>query len=95
MLPAAQFGGGLTALELETPEVGGPAAGQTAHVSRILAQGGRRGLERSIRSWEKTLAEHYAKLQQYQSAGTPTSDIVRTIRNLQGLIQAARSLLGE
>jgi hypothetical protein len=72
-----------------------PTEGQEGLVSRTLAQGGRRGLEKSVRSWRSSLAEHLAKLEKYRNAGTPTSDIVRTINNLKGLIQAAQNLLGK
>jgi RHS repeat-associated protein len=90
--------GSLALVELAGPGVTSliaPSEGQVGHVGRILAQSGRRGLEKSIGSWQQSLAKHLAKLEQYRSAGTPTSDIVRTINNLKGLIQAAQNLLGK
>ncbi len=70
-----------------------PTPGQLASISRAFAQGGRRAVEKALRSYERRLAEHEAKLAQYRASGGHTSYVEGEIRNLRGLIQAARDLL--
>ena len=71
-----------------------PTAGQLKLVQNTLASGGRRGLEAALRKWERLLASHMKDLATYKQAGGPTSYVEGEIRNFQGLIQAAKQLLG-
>jgi RHS repeat-associated protein len=72
-----------------------PSPRQVAYVTRILVQGGRKALEKAIRSWERLLADDIAKLDAASRAGGPTSSIESEIRNFQALIKAAKDLLGK
>ena len=82
--------GGLTVIEADAP-----TEGQLSQVSRQLAERGPKALEKSLRTLEKRLAEHQAKLQQIKDAAGHTSSVEREIKNFQQLIQAIKLTLGK
>jgi RHS repeat-associated protein len=85
----ALSGGGSTL----TLEAGTEASeGQVASVSRTAAQAGRKGVEKALRSYQKRLAEHLAKLNEIK--GDPGS-VQREINNFRGLIKAAEDYLSK
>ncbi len=76
-----------------TLEAGAEASeGQIASISRTAAQAGRRGVQRALRSYQKRLAEHLAKLNEIK--GDPGS-VQREINNFRGLIKAAEEYLSK
>jgi hypothetical protein len=70
-----------------------PTSGQVAQAERVLAQSGRKGVEKSIQTLEKRVAEHLQKLDQFQKAGGYTSKTTSEIQNFQSLIRAYQSVL--
>jgi hypothetical protein len=70
-----------------------PTEGQLSQVERAASQTGRRGVQKMIRSLEKRLAEHEAKLESAKAAGGYTSHIEGEIENYKTLIQAAKDWL--
>ena len=85
--------GGLTTLELgaEAGTQVAPSAGQVAQAQRVLSQDGRQAVEKAIRTLQKRIAEHEAKI---QSATGHTSSMEREIRNFRQLLQAYKQILG-
>jgi RHS repeat-associated protein len=76
-----------------TLEAGAEASeGQIASISRTAAQAGRKGVQRALRSYQKRLAEHLAKLNEIK--GDPGS-VQREINNFRGLIRAAEEYLSK
>ncbi len=51
-------------------------------------------LTKAMKSWENRLDRHLADLGAYRKAGGYTSSVETEIRNFQGLIQAAKQVLG-
>ncbi|MBS1769573.1 MAG: hypothetical protein JSS77_07915 [Acidobacteria bacterium] len=95
---AAGLGAGsgtLTRLELsEANSIGSSfSSAQLSHFRRILAQGGRRALERSLRKLERRLAEHLADKAAYEAAGGYTSVTIREIANFEAEIKAIKFIL--
>jgi RHS repeat-associated protein len=66
--------------------------GNAASISRAAAQGGRKAVERALRSYQKRLAEYLAKLNEIK--GDPGS-VQREINNFRGLIKAAEDWLSK
>jgi len=84
---------GITTLGLEGASEGVTVTpGNAASVSRAAAQGGRMAVERALRSYQKRLAEHLAKLNEIK--GDPGS-VQREINNFRGLIKAAEEYLSK
>ena len=67
-----------------------PSPGNVAAIERTAAQGGRKAVERALRTLQNRLAEHLAKLPELK--GDPGS-VEREIRNFRGLIKAAQDWL--
>ncbi len=59
---------------------------------RVVAPAGRRGVERALRSYQRRLAEHLAKLDKIKR---DPGSVQREINNFRGLIQAARDWLSK
>ncbi|MBV9760485.1 MAG: RHS repeat protein, partial [Acidobacteriaceae bacterium] len=91
---AGAFEGGLTTLGIgaETGSGVAPTAGQAAQAERVLAENGRKSVERAIRTLEKRIAEHEAKI---QSATGHTSSMDREVQNFRRLLQAYKDVLGK
>jgi RHS repeat-associated protein len=87
----ALSGGGST-LTLEAGAEVTATPGEVASISRAAAQGGRRAVQRALRSYQKRLAEHLAKLNEIK--GDPGS-VQREINNFRGLIKAAEEYLSK
>jgi RHS repeat-associated protein len=91
------FGGSIQTLQIGAgtaevvPEVV-PTAGQIAQAERVMAQNGRRAVERAIRSLEKRIAEHEEKI---RNATGHTSSMERELRNLRQLLKAYKDILGK
>jgi RHS repeat-associated protein len=66
--------------------------GNAAAISRTGAQAGRKAVEKALRSYQKRLAEHLAKLNEIK--GDPGS-VQREINNFRGLIKAAEDWLSK
>ncbi len=62
-------------------------------ISRQLAQQGKKSLEKSLRTLERRLAEHEAKIQAAKQAGGYTSSMEAEVQNFRGLIQAITNAL--
>lgn len=90
---AGAYEGGLTLLEFggEAGSELAPSAGQVAQAQRVLAQDGRKAVEKAIRSLERQLAEHVDKIE--NTAGH-TSSMEREVRNFKQLIEAYKQVLG-
>jgi RHS repeat-associated protein len=67
-----------------------PTSGESAYAQRVLAQGGRKSVERAIRTLSKRLAEHEAKLGNLQ--GNPAS-VEREIAGYRRTIEALSQVL--
>jgi hypothetical protein len=80
------FGGQVAAGEIVS------TSGEIASISRLGAQAGRKAVERALRSYEKRLAEHVAKVRELK--GDPKS-VQREIDNFRGLIKAAKEWLSK
>jgi RHS repeat-associated protein len=90
------FSGGLAASEvlgISRVFVGvrPPSPGQLASMQRLLAQQGRRAVEKSIRSHERLIVEHIEKM---SAVGGDIGSLQREIRNYRELIAAAKRVLG-
>jgi hypothetical protein len=72
-----------------------PTAGQVSYASRLAAEGGKRALQRALRSTERRLAEHLADLERYRQAGGYTSSVEREIAGFRGQIQALQDALSK
>jgi RHS repeat-associated protein len=84
---------GVTALGLEgAGDAASTTPGQAASISRTAAQGGRKAVERALRSYQKRLADHVAKLGEIK--GDPGS-VQREVNNFRGLIKAAQDWLSK
>lgn len=83
----AAMGTGLTTLGDVTLT---PTSGESAYAQRVLAQGGRKSVERAIRTLSKRLAEHEAKLGNLQ--GNPAS-VEREIAGYRRTIEALSQVL--
>jgi RHS repeat-associated protein len=99
-LAAGAFSGGLAAEEvLGIGRVAAGAAraspGQVAQMQSVLAQQGRTGVERALRTLERRLAEHLSKIDAARAAGGYTSSMEREVANFRQLIAAARRILGK
>jgi hypothetical protein len=70
-----------------------PSAGQTSQAEMVLQQSGKKGVEKAIRTLEKRIAEHEAKIQQFRQAGGFTSKAESEIQNFKSLIRAYLSVL--
>jgi len=66
-----------------------PTAGESAYAQRLLAQGGKRAVEKAIKTLSKRLAEHQAKVGGLQYPGT----VEREIATFTRAIEALRSVL--
>lgn len=88
------YEGGVTTLEIgaEGAEVT-PTTGQAAQIARQLVEHGKKSVQKTLRSLEKRLAEHEAKIQAATKAGGHTSSMVTEVNNYKGLIQAAKNAL--
>src|SRR5262249_24114279 len=74
--PTVALSGPGSTLTLEAGVEASP--GQIASISRTAAQAGRKGVQRALRSYQKRLAEHLAKLNEIK--GDPGS-VEREINN--------------
>ena len=98
-LAGGLFSGGLAAEEVlgigrVAAGVVRASSGQVAQMQRVLAQQGRAGVEKALRTIERRLAEHLSKIDAARGAGGYTSSMEREVRNFQQLIAAARQVLG-
>jgi RHS repeat-associated protein len=84
---AGAFEGGLTALGDLTIT---PTAGEQAYAERLLAQGGKKGVEKAIRTLSKRLAEHEAKVGSLKYPGTVEREIATFTRTIQALQNVLR-----
>ena len=84
--------GGPPALTAEAGAEVTVTPGEASSISRTAAQAGRKGVERALRSYQKRLAEHLAKLNEIK--GNPGS-VQREIDNFRGLIKAAEEWLSK
>jgi hypothetical protein len=67
---------------------------QIAKIEKQLLQHGRRSVERSLRSLERSVAEHRQALETYRAQGGFTSFVEREIRAFEAEIQAIKEVLG-
>jgi hypothetical protein len=68
----------------------GPGASKAA---RIAAQGGKKALERAIRSLTKKIAEHEAKIAAAKASGGFTSSMESEVANWKSVVQAMQNIL--
>jgi RHS repeat-associated protein len=68
----------------------GPGASKAA---RIAAQGGKKALERAIRSLTKKIAEHEAKIEAAKASGGFTSSMESEVANWKSVVQAMQNIL--
>ncbi|HEU5259117.1 MAG TPA: RHS repeat-associated core domain-containing protein, partial [Vicinamibacterales bacterium] len=86
---------GLTSLgRISIQQIAKPSPGQVAQMERVLAQQGRSGVEKALRSLEQRLAEHLEKIRAAKDAGGYTSSMEREVQNFRQLIEAAKKVLG-
>lgn len=82
-LAMAAGGGGLTTLGDLAIE---PTAGEQAYAERLLAQGGKKAVEKAIKTLSKRLAEHEAKVGTLQgNPGSVEREIAGFVRTIQAL----------
>jgi len=70
-----------------------PSAVQLASMERTLSKGGRKAVEKSIRTLEGLIEEHNKKILDAKATGGYTSSMEKELRNFKRLIEAARSVL--
>jgi RHS repeat-associated protein len=91
----ATAGSGLTTLgRIGIQQIVKPSPGQIAQMERVLAQQGRRAVEKALQSLERRLAEHLDKIKAAKDAGGYTSSMEREVQNFRQLIEAAKKVLG-
>jgi RHS repeat-associated protein len=73
--------------------VTGPTPGMIRAFEKQLARDGLKSLEKSLRSFEKNLAEHLQKIAEATPRGGPTSSLETEVRNFQAQIEAIRQVL--
>ena len=87
IMMAASVGGTATLGDLAIT----PHPGETAYAERLLAQGGKKAVEKAIKTLSKRLAEHEAKLQgglqHSSSVEREISGFVRTIKALSDVLK--------
>ena len=62
-------------------------------MERTLSKGGRKAVEKSIRTLEGLIEEHNKKILDAKATGGYTSSMEKELRNFKRLIEAARSVL--
>jgi RHS repeat-associated protein len=87
-------GSGLTSLGRIGIQLAKPTPGQIAQMERVLAQQGKSGVEKALRTLERRLAEHLEKIRAAKDAGGYTSSMEREVQNFRQLIEAAKKVLG-
>lgn len=60
---------------------------------QVLAQRGRVGVEKAIRTLERRIAEHLGKVDAASGGGGYTSSMQTELRNFRQLIEAAKQVL--
>jgi RHS repeat-associated protein len=67
-----------------------PTAGESAYAQRLLAQGGKKAVEKAINTLSKRLAEHQAKVGGLQYPGSVEREIAGFTRTIEALKQVLR-----
>ena len=67
-----------------------PTAGEEAYAERLLAQGGKKAVEKAIRTVSKRLAEHQAKVGSLQYQGSVQREIAGFVRTIEALSRMLR-----
>jgi RHS repeat-associated protein len=74
--------------------VRGPTAAMVKQFERQLARDGLKSLEKSLRSFERNLAEHIRDLARYAERGGYTSSVETEIRNFEAQIETIKQVIG-
>jgi hypothetical protein len=90
--PPVPLSGAGSTLTLEAGEIAA-SPGEIAEFSQAVAQGGRAGAKKVLRSFAKRLAQHQADLAKYESQGGYTSKTVGEIKHFQTMIRLAEDYL--
>lgn len=91
-MAGVSLSGALSSSEMTTLGEIRPGPG-ASKAGRLVAQGGKKALQRAIRSLSKKIAEHEAKIQAARASGGFTSSMEAEVANWKAQIQAMENIL--